>query len=58
MPTGVMVSPSYSLARRVVGGPAVVADDAQHGLAVGLVARERPDLGGDLGRRGVGRRRA
>src|SRR5205085_1511157 len=33
----------------VVGGAAVVADDAQHGVAVGLVARERPDLGGDLG---------
>src|SRR5262249_8709586 len=38
-----------------VGG-AVVADDPGHGVLVGVVAGEGPDLGGDLGGGGVGRR--
>ena len=38
----------------VVGGAAVVADDAEHRLAVGVEALERADLGGDFGGGGVG----
>ena len=40
----------------VVGGSAMVPNHAQHGLAIGVVARERADLGGDLGRGRVSRR--
>ena len=37
-----------------VGGAAVIADDAQHVGAVGLVAGEGPELLGHLGGRGIG----
>ena len=50
--TGGTVRPSYSLGGRRVGGAAVVADDAQHRVAVALVARERPELARHLGARG------
>src|SRR5262249_10536454 len=39
----------------VVGSPSMVANHPEHGVAIGLVTRKWPDLGGDLGRGGVGR---
>ncbi len=38
----------------VVGRPAVIADNAEHGIAVGRVARERTQLGGHLGGGSIG----
>ena len=46
--------PFVLLGGHVVRGPAVVADDAEHVVFVGAVARERPELAGHLGARRVG----
>ncbi len=37
-----------------IGGGAVVANDAQHVVAVGLIARERAQFAGDFGGCGIG----
>ena len=42
--------------RRAIGGAAVIADDPQHGVAVGDKTRKGPVFRGDLGRGGIGRR--
>src|SRR5262249_7122503 len=48
--------PFVLLARDVVRGPAMIADDTQHRLTIRGVTRERTDIGSDFRRGGVGGR--